>query len=145
MSEAVVRFLTNLPGPAGTLLLLDDLQWASADALALLATLARSAAEVPVRLIGAYRDTEVRAKDPLAVLLDLSGFSARPGRTICDPHVPHRIAVPWASWPPQDARPGQRTQCIPHLEDSDERCVLKPDIASPVSRQCSLDRSQGSA
>jgi tetratricopeptide (TPR) repeat protein len=80
MSEAVVRFLTNLAGPAGTLLLLDDLQWASPDALDLLATLTRAAAEVPLRLIGAYRDTEVQPQDPLSELLaDLShaGVAAR--------------------------------------------------------------------
>ena len=36
MFEAVARFLTNVAGPAGTLLLLDDLQWAGPDALDLL-------------------------------------------------------------------------------------------------------------
>jgi transcriptional regulator with XRE-family HTH domain len=32
MDRAVGRFLTNVAGPAGTILLLDDLQWAGADA-----------------------------------------------------------------------------------------------------------------
>ena len=63
--EAVLRFLTNVAGPTGTVLLLDDLQWAGPDALDLLATLARSGAEVPLRIIGAYRDTEVHAQDTL--------------------------------------------------------------------------------
>ncbi|MBV9282576.1 MAG: AAA family ATPase, partial [Chloroflexi bacterium] len=44
MDEAVVRFLANVAGPAGTLLLLDDLQWAGVDALDLLALLARTSA-----------------------------------------------------------------------------------------------------
>ena len=44
MVAAVVRFLANVAGPAGTLLVLDDLQWAGADALDLLVTLVRAAA-----------------------------------------------------------------------------------------------------
>ncbi len=80
MNEAVARFLTNVAGPDGTLLVLDDLQWASPDAIALLETLVRTAAEAPLRILGAYRDTEVRPRDPLADLLaDLAhaGLAAR--------------------------------------------------------------------
>ena len=66
---AVSRFLTNVAGPAGTILLLDDLQWAGADALDLLATLLRAPAHSPVRLIGAYRTTEARPSDVLSGLL----------------------------------------------------------------------------
>jgi tetratricopeptide (TPR) repeat protein/transcriptional regulator with XRE-family HTH domain len=69
MVEAVVRFMTNVAGPAGTLLLLDDLQWAGPDALDLLATLVRAAAAAPLRVIGAYRDTEVRTQGALSLLL----------------------------------------------------------------------------
>jgi tetratricopeptide (TPR) repeat protein/transcriptional regulator with XRE-family HTH domain len=69
MGEAVVRVLANVAGPAGTVLLLDDLQWAGPDALDLLALLARSAAEVPLRIVGTYRDTEVQSHDPLSSLL----------------------------------------------------------------------------
>jgi transcriptional regulator with XRE-family HTH domain/predicted ATPase len=69
MTLAVKRFLANVAGPAGTLLILDDLQWAGADALDLLATLVRVAAEVPLRVVGAYRTNEVGPHDPLAVML----------------------------------------------------------------------------
>jgi transcriptional regulator with XRE-family HTH domain len=81
MFDAVVRFLTNVAEQAphaldgqhgvsgGTLLVLDDLQWAGADALDLLAALAHSAAEARLRVIGAYRDTEVEARHPLTALL----------------------------------------------------------------------------
>ncbi len=69
MFAAVARFLANVAGPAGTLVVLDDLQWAGSDALTLLDTLVRSAAEIPLRVVGAYRHTEVRAQDPLSVLL----------------------------------------------------------------------------
>jgi transcriptional regulator with XRE-family HTH domain/tetratricopeptide (TPR) repeat protein len=70
--RAVARVLANAAGSAGTLLVLDDLQWASSDALDLVGTLVRSSGDgsaVPLRVIGAYRDTEVQAADPLAVLL----------------------------------------------------------------------------
>ena len=69
MFTAVTRFLTNVAGPAGTLLVLDDLQWASSDALDLLTTLVRAATDVPLRIIGAYRDTEAPPKAPLAAML----------------------------------------------------------------------------
>lgn len=81
MFAAVIRFLTNIappqpaatgspaPGGTGTLLVLDDVQWAGADALDLLMVLARGASAIPLRMVCAYRDTEVRPQDPLAVLL----------------------------------------------------------------------------
>jgi len=69
MVEAVLRWLANVAGPAGTLLVLDDPQCANPDALDLLTVLARSASEVPLRLLGAYRHTEVGPRDPLSVML----------------------------------------------------------------------------
>jgi tetratricopeptide (TPR) repeat protein/transcriptional regulator with XRE-family HTH domain len=69
MNEAVARFLANIGGPAGTLLVLDDLQWAGTDALDLLAMLARPAGRVPLRIVGAYRDTEIHRRHPLSTFL----------------------------------------------------------------------------
>jgi tetratricopeptide (TPR) repeat protein len=72
MFVAVARYLANVAGPAGTLLVLDDLQWAGADALDLLGSLiavARAASGPPLLLLGAYRSTEVRADHPLSDLL----------------------------------------------------------------------------
>jgi tetratricopeptide (TPR) repeat protein/transcriptional regulator with XRE-family HTH domain len=66
---AVRRLLGNVAGPAGTLLVLDDLQWAGADALDLLAVLARSQDQPPLRIVGAYRDTETTPHHPLGMLL----------------------------------------------------------------------------
>jgi tetratricopeptide (TPR) repeat protein/transcriptional regulator with XRE-family HTH domain len=71
MFAAVGRYLANIAGPAGTLLLLDDLQWAATDALDLLAAALRSSphAAAPLRILAAYRDTDLRRSDPLAMLL----------------------------------------------------------------------------
>jgi tetratricopeptide (TPR) repeat protein/transcriptional regulator with XRE-family HTH domain len=66
---AVRRLLTNLAESAGTLLVLDDLQWASTDALDLLTSLLHPMAPPSLRVLGAYRDTEVQAPDPLGLLL----------------------------------------------------------------------------
>jgi transcriptional regulator with XRE-family HTH domain len=68
MCRSVATFLANVAGPAGTLLVLDDLQWAGPDALDLLALLLRTANAL-VRVVGAYRDSEREADDPLAVAL----------------------------------------------------------------------------
>ena len=73
MFAAVARFLSNVAGPAGTLLLLDDLQWAGSDALDLLAALVRSSSKGRLCVVGAYRDTEVQPQDPFfAMLADLA-------------------------------------------------------------------------
>ncbi|HEX8918972.1 MAG TPA: AAA family ATPase, partial [Chloroflexota bacterium] len=69
MFRAVIRFLQNVAGPGGALLVLDDLQWAGTDTLDLLATVVRFASEIPLCVIGAYRDTEIGPKDDLRIML----------------------------------------------------------------------------
>jgi tetratricopeptide (TPR) repeat protein/transcriptional regulator with XRE-family HTH domain len=68
MFAAVAQYLANVAGPAGTLLVLDDLHWAGPDALDLLQALVRTPAEHPLRILGAYRDTDIGPQDPLALL-----------------------------------------------------------------------------
>ena len=70
---AVARYLSNIAGPAGVMLPLDDLQWAGADAIDLLVSLMRGMAGTMddvstsrLRVVGAYRSTEVSATHPLA-------------------------------------------------------------------------------
>ena len=76
MFAAVARFLANIAGPAGVLLVLDDLQWAGADACDLLAALVQTAGDTPIRLVGAYRDSEAPPQGPLNMVI---GGLARAG------------------------------------------------------------------
>jgi tetratricopeptide (TPR) repeat protein/transcriptional regulator with XRE-family HTH domain len=69
MFGAVIQLLRNVAGPAGTLLILDDLQWAGPDALELLAALVRAAPRAELRVLCACRDTEVPIAHPLGTLL----------------------------------------------------------------------------
>jgi predicted ATPase/DNA-binding XRE family transcriptional regulator len=78
MFDAVARYLANVAGPAGTLLVLDDLQWASVDALNLLAFLGQESAHIwdatstsntALRMLGAYRTSETQSGHPLDDLL----------------------------------------------------------------------------
>lgn len=71
---AVARFLAVVAADAdsqGVALILDDLQWAPPDALDLLEHLIRACAHAhgSVRVLAAYRDTEVRPGDPVFTLL----------------------------------------------------------------------------
>lgn len=66
MFAAVARYMANIAGTAGTLLVFDDLQWAGSDACDLLEALARGSTSAPLRMIGAYRNSEVSAGSPLA-------------------------------------------------------------------------------
>lgn len=67
---AVTRYLAATAADAqGLALILDDMQWAPPDALDLLVHLIRAGAQMPVRILAAYRDTEVRPGDPLSAML----------------------------------------------------------------------------
>ena len=69
VTGAVTRFLQNVAGPQGVILVLDDLQWAGRSALELLLALCRSAHEAGLRIVCAYRSTEVSAPDPVSTML----------------------------------------------------------------------------
>ncbi len=66
---AIVRFVANLAGSAGTLLVLDDLQWAGPDALEVLLALAHAAARASIRIVCAYRGAEAQPGDALGAAL----------------------------------------------------------------------------
>jgi tetratricopeptide (TPR) repeat protein/transcriptional regulator with XRE-family HTH domain len=85
MFAAVARYLANVAGPAGTLLVLDDLHWAGPDALDLLLALVRAPADRPLRLLAAYRDTDVAIQDPLALLVADLAREGQAGRALLAP------------------------------------------------------------
>ncbi|MDE2572675.1 MAG: AAA family ATPase, partial [bacterium] len=73
MFAAVRSFLRRISGPRGTLLILDDLHWAPADGLALLAALLQGPDAMLLRVVAAYRDGELRAGEPLSrFVMDLA-------------------------------------------------------------------------
>jgi DNA-binding CsgD family transcriptional regulator len=57
--EAIRRAFEAIAGAAPTVVFLDDLQWADAATLELLSSLATSAEEWPLLLLGAYRNEEI--------------------------------------------------------------------------------------
>ena len=67
VEEAIARFVSNVAGPDGALLILDDLH--TADPADLDRLLALLGTEAPPCVVAAYRDTEVRRGDPLDALL----------------------------------------------------------------------------
>ena len=81
-----VRALADAEHPL--ILFLDDLQWADLPSLRLLETLMLDPDSTHVLFIGAYRDTEVGAADPLARAIDAIGAAgADPGRIALAPLV----------------------------------------------------------
>ena len=62
---------------------MEDLQWADEGTLSLLNYLARSVAEIPVMIVGTYRDDEIDASGPLAQTLD----------QLIRLHLPERIGL----------------------------------------------------
>lgn len=68
MFTAASRFLRNVAPPDGIAVILDDLQWASGDALEFLDALVRDTQGV-LRVVAGYGDTEAPAAGPLGTLL----------------------------------------------------------------------------
>ena len=97
--SAVARLLTNVADPIGTLVIIDDAQWAGVDTLNLLVTLVRSRTETswpPLRYLVAYRDTDIvlqsnlnavrteLAREQLATCLALSPLEEMAAGTLLD-------------------------------------------------------------
>jgi tetratricopeptide (TPR) repeat protein/transcriptional regulator with XRE-family HTH domain len=153
MFQAVTRFMSNVAGTSGTLLILDDLQWAGADAFDLLLTLARQAAEVPLRVVGAYRDTEVSRAGALSTALaDLAGarlVHRHPLRPLTDEDAGHLLDSLLQGRPSVD--PAVRTQvltrtggvpfflvsCVDRLrlEETGEPAAIPWDVAESVRQR----------
>ncbi|MCU1448319.1 MAG: ATPase, partial [Acidimicrobiales bacterium] len=70
--EAVADLFAGIATDAPILLLLDDLHWADRPSLQLLQHLVRRTHEVPLLIVGTYRDTDLDRTHPLAeVLVDM--------------------------------------------------------------------------
>jgi predicted ATPase len=66
---AVWHLLKRLAGPQGYVLLVEDLHWADSDSLRLFTYLARELDELPVWIVGTYRDDELHRRHALAAVL----------------------------------------------------------------------------
>ena len=67
--DAAAQFFTAVSARAAVLLVLDDLQWADAGTAMMMRHVARSCGHRRFLIAGAYRTTEVVARDPLADVL----------------------------------------------------------------------------
>jgi transcriptional regulator with XRE-family HTH domain len=140
---AVARLLGNVAGPGGTLLLLDDLQWADPDALALLASLLHSAA--PGRVLGAYRDTELQPQTALAVAVaDLAQAGLAAQHTL-GPLAPadaaHLLAALWPA--AGDAAPDAGQQALVLQRAGGVPFVLVSMRAVEMLRRVGVPGAQG--
>jgi predicted ATPase len=93
MFAAVARYLAHVAGRAGTLLVLDDLHWAGPDVLYLLQALVHTPADPPLRLLAAYRDTDVTDQDPLTLLIADLAREGRASRALLNPLREHEAAA----------------------------------------------------
>ncbi|HEX9135176.1 MAG TPA: AAA family ATPase [Ktedonobacteraceae bacterium] len=107
MFAAVAQYLANMAGPAGTLLVLDDLHWAGPDALDLLQALVHAPANYPLRLLAAYRDTDVAGQDPLVFLVADLTREGRAGRALLAPLGEDEAAALLAELLPETAGAGR--------------------------------------
>jgi class 3 adenylate cyclase/DNA-binding SARP family transcriptional activator/tetratricopeptide (TPR) repeat protein len=73
--DAVTSFVREIARAHPTILMLDDLHWADPHSLLMLRHVARSAGDIPLLILGTYRDLEVQENDALAVgLAELRRF-----------------------------------------------------------------------
>lgn len=152
MFDAIGRYLANAAGPSGTLLILDDLQWAGADAIDLITALTRATREPrdepgapgrrPLRILGAYRETEVPTEHLLAETLDDLRREGLAERADLGPLAPDAAAA---------LLDGLLAAGITPLNAPDIGLATRPDTAptaarvavSPADRAEALARAEG--
>jgi predicted ATPase len=66
---AFVDFLSRTAGNGPVLLVIDDLQWGDEGTFSLLSHIARFVSEIPILLVGTYRDSEFAQSSGLAAAL----------------------------------------------------------------------------
>jgi DNA-binding winged helix-turn-helix (wHTH) protein/tetratricopeptide (TPR) repeat protein len=80
--DGVTAFLKSVARRAPLLLVLDDLHWADRASLLLLQFAAREVADVPVLILGCYRDIEVQRAEPLAEIAAALRHEPHYGRVV---------------------------------------------------------------
>ena len=82
-NQTLIKFLGIFAGPTHPLVIfLDDLQWADNASLELIKTILTDADNLPLLLIGAYRNNEVDQNHPLTGIVELIRDTGRPIRSI---------------------------------------------------------------
>jgi hypothetical protein len=88
IAAAAVRFMSNIRGPSGTLLTLDNLGLASDASFAFLARVIHLASDVPVRILAGYREGDLLAGGGLSSLLGSLAHAQLVSHTNLDPLAP---------------------------------------------------------
>jgi predicted ATPase/DNA-binding CsgD family transcriptional regulator len=91
--EAIRRAFETVAGVEPTVVFLDDLQWADAATLELLSSLAASAEEWPLLLLGAYRSEEIPRGHPLRRLRTELRRAGRLAELVVEPLDPAATAA----------------------------------------------------
>ncbi len=82
------RFYLDLAGAEGSLVLfLDDLHKADGGTLRLMAEIAKQVSEIPIVVVGAFRDSEVQEDHPLRELLADDACAIEPVRNLDEPGI----------------------------------------------------------
>ncbi|MFI0354706.1 ATP-binding protein [Actinomadura sp. 9N407] len=113
---AVGDYLAGLAGRAPLLLVLDDLHWADEETLALLTVLPRRLRDLPVLLVGTFRQTETPER-----LTDAFAALAR--------HEPLRIAL--AGLPAADVAALVRATCATEVGDDELAAIAERTGGNP--------------
>ena len=80
LHDSVAAILRRLAADAPVVLVLDDLHWADAATVGLLRSVARVAKQLPLLVVGTYRDTDLDRRHPLAEALPLLRREVEPTR-----------------------------------------------------------------
>ena len=91
-AAAVVRFLSNIRGPAGVLLTLDNLGLADDASVGLLARLIHSGGDVPLRIVAAYREGDLSQGAGLSPLLGRLAHEQLVTHLTLEPLAPNEAA-----------------------------------------------------
>src|SRR3954462_13086289 len=145
--EAIRRAFETLGAAGPTLVLLDDLQWADAATLELLASLAAAAEEWPLLLLGVYRSDEIPRGNPLRRLKADLRRGGRLEELVVEPLDPEATAALAAQV--LGAEPGpalraavvDRSQGVPFFIEELAAALAAGSLLAPGKRGLELEAS----